>query len=83
MMKKPISYSPKGFSSDAEYDSIHFTGESSRLSCIFGFFSGAFQQCSALKQHEIELFRVLIWGYRLGCTLQLSSKNHTCFKIPW
>lgn len=33
---------------------------------VFVFFSGAFQQCSTLKQHENQLFSIDLGGYRLG-----------------
>lgn len=77
--EKGISYSPKKYSNGADYDSRHFTVESSRLPCIFFFFSCAFQQCSTRKQSENELCCSLdlVVG---GCILQLNSKNNIYLK---
>lgn len=61
--EKGISYSPKKYSNGADYDSRHFTVESSRLPCIFFFFLVLFSSVVLVSKVKMSFAAVLIWWW--------------------
>lgn len=62
--EKGISYSPKKYSNGADYDSRHFTVESSRLPCIFFFFFLVlFSSVVLVSKVKMSFAAVLIWWW--------------------